>query len=45
VKVATDSGPLKCVKMDRARFERVLGPCGDILKRNIDQYKSYTDQM
>jgi cAMP-dependent protein kinase regulator len=39
------SGPLKCVKMDRARFERVLGPCGDILKRNIDQYKSYTEQM
>jgi len=36
-------GPLKCVKMDRARFERVLGPCSDILKRNIDQYKSYTE--
>ena len=34
-------GPLKCVKLDRARFERVLGPCGDILKRNIGQYNSY----
>jgi len=45
VKVSPDSGPLKCVKMDRARFERVLGPCSDILKRNIDQYKSYTEQM
>jgi len=45
VKVAPDAGPLKCVKMDRARFERVLGPCSDILKRNIDQYKSYTEQM
>jgi len=41
VKVAPDCGPLKCVKMDRARFERVLGPCSDILKRNIDQYKAY----
>lgn len=37
------AGTLKCVKMDRARFERVLGPCGDILKRNIDQYKMYTE--
>lgn len=36
-------GALKCVKMDRARFERVLGPCGDILKRSIDQYKLYTE--
>ena len=34
-------GPLKCVKMDRCRFERVLGPCADILKRNIAQYNSY----
>ena len=33
--------PLKCVKLDRSRFERVLGPCGDILKRNISQYNSY----
>merc|ERR1712096_340912 len=30
-------GPLKCVKLDRPRFERVLGPCSDILKRNIQQ--------
>jgi len=34
-------GPLKCVRLDRQRFERVLGPCGDILKRNIQQYNSY----
>nr|XP_034311127.1 cAMP-dependent protein kinase regulatory subunit isoform X6 [Crassostrea gigas] len=34
-------GPLKCVKLDRARFERVLGPCSDILKRNIAQYNSF----
>ena len=23
------------------RFERVLGPCSEILKRNIQQYNSY----
>ncbi|ELU09594.1 hypothetical protein CAPTEDRAFT_218610 [Capitella teleta] len=34
-------GVLKCVKMDRQRFERVLGPCGDILKRNIALYNSF----
>merc|ERR1711874_49638 len=34
----TARGPLKCVKLDRGRFERVLGPCADILKRNITQY-------
>lgn len=34
-------GPLKCVKLDRQRFERVLGSCGDILKRNIAQYNSF----
>lgn len=33
--------PLKCVKLDRARFERVLGLCADILKRNITQYNSF----
>ncbi|KAK9695403.1 Cyclic nucleotide-binding domain [Popillia japonica] len=35
------NGPLKCVKLDRARFERVLGLCADILKRNITQYNSF----
>ncbi|XP_033121486.1 cAMP-dependent protein kinase regulatory subunit-like isoform X1 [Anneissia japonica] len=34
-------GPLKCVKLDRQRFERLLGPCIDILKRNISQYNSF----
>lgn len=37
----TAQGELKCVKLDRARFERVLGPCVDILKRNITRYHSY----
>ncbi|KAJ1067304.1 hypothetical protein K5549_010422 [Capra hircus] len=34
-------GPLKCVKLDRPRFERVLGPCSEILKRNIRRYNSF----
>jgi len=33
-------GPLKCVKLDRQRFERVLGPVSEILKRNISRYTS-----
>lgn len=32
---------LKCVKLDRSRFERVLGECSEILKRNIRAYNSY----
>jgi len=39
--VTAQGGLLKCVKLDRARFERVLGPCADILKRNIQRYHSY----
>lgn len=34
-------GSLKCAKLDRERFERVMGPCADILKRNITQYNSF----
>lgn len=33
-------GSLKCVKLDRATFERLLGPCSDILKRNMEHYNS-----
>ncbi|OQV20091.1 cAMP-dependent protein kinase regulatory subunit [Hypsibius exemplaris] len=33
-------GDLKCVKLDRQRFERLLGPVSDILKRNVTQYHS-----
>ncbi|CAF0739531.1 unnamed protein product [Adineta steineri] len=33
-------GSLKCVKMNRKRFERILGPIRDILQRNIPQYNS-----
>jgi len=32
---------VKVAKLDRDRFERVLGPCNEILKRNLDNYKSF----
>lgn len=32
---------LKCVKMDRERFNRVLGPCEDILRRNMEEYNAF----
>lgn len=32
---------LKCVRLDRAKFERLLGNCTDILKRNMKQYTSH----
>lgn len=32
---------LKTVKLDRDRFIRVLGPCEDILRRNIENYQRY----
>lgn len=38
--VVVQGGPLKCVKLDRKRFERVLGPCSELLKRNIELYYS-----
>ena len=34
----TAVGQLSCVKLDRARFERLLGPCSEILKRNMSSY-------
>ena len=37
----TAMSTLKCVRLDRNRFERVLGPCQDILKRNLNNYNSY----
>lgn len=32
---------LKCVKLDRSSFMRVLGPIEDILRRNLTTYKKY----
>ncbi|KAL6050502.1 cAMP-dependent protein kinase type I-alpha regulatory subunit [Balamuthia mandrillaris] len=34
-------GDCKCVKMDRDRFVRVMGPCEDILRRNMQVYNQY----
>jgi len=34
-------GPTSVAKLDRDRFERVLGPVIDILKRNMDNYQSF----
>ena len=31
-------GPAKVVKMDKDRFERVLGPVADLLKRGMSAY-------
>uniref|UniRef100_A0A914H9M5 cAMP-dependent protein kinase regulatory subunit n=1 Tax=Globodera rostochiensis TaxID=31243 RepID=A0A914H9M5_GLORO len=36
---------LKCVKLDRARFERVMGPVREILKRDVSNYNSYVKLM
>eukprot|EP01137_Pigoraptor_chileana_P004770 Opistho-2@46876 len=30
---------VKCVVLDRASFVRLMGPCQDILKRNIENYR------
>lgn len=37
----TAKGDCKCVRLDRERFERVLGPCDAILRRNMDKYQQY----
>jgi len=39
--VTAASDTLKCVRLDRARFQRVLGPCEDILRRNMVAYSKY----
>lgn len=33
-------GPTKCAVLDVHAFERLMGPCMDIMKRNIDNYES-----
>lgn len=39
--VVARSPLLKCIKLDRPRFERLLGECSEILKRNMQQYNSF----
>ena len=34
-------GAVKCGTLPRDRFERVLGPCEQILRRNMDNYKQF----
>lgn len=34
-------GDIECIKLDRDRFNRVLGPCEDILRRNMEAYNRY----
>ncbi len=36
-------GKVECVKIDRETFERILGPCQDIMKRNMENYNSLID--
>lgn len=40
----TAKGDVKCVKLDRNRFERVLGPCDDVMRRNLATYKPYSSR-
>lgn len=35
---------VKVAKLDRERFERVLGPCNDILARNAESYKKFMEK-
>lgn len=37
----TAVGPVKCVKLNRRSFKALLGPCEDILKRNMKTYHQY----
>lgn len=38
-------GSTKCAVLDVQAFERLLGPCMDIMKRNIDQYEEQLVQV
>ncbi|ELU08317.1 hypothetical protein CAPTEDRAFT_106605 [Capitella teleta] len=38
-------GTTKCAVLDVEAFERLLGPCMDIMKRNIDDYEEQLTQM
>eukprot|EP01137_Pigoraptor_chileana_P004141 Opistho-2@2568 len=37
----TASGTVKVVVLDKQAFIRLLGPCNDILKRNLENYRSF----
>jgi hypothetical protein len=40
--VVTD---VKVLILDRSSFNMVLGPVEDVLKRNMDQYRSYKQML
>ena len=40
----TASTEVQTVKLDRERFERVLGPCKEILARDAENYKAYSGE-
>lgn len=35
-------GKVNVLALDRKSFDMVLGPVEDVLKRNMEQYKTYT---
>lgn len=37
----TAKGPLKCAQLHRNRFERVLGPVRDLMRRDMEHYNEY----
>eukprot|EP00033_Pygsuia_biforma_P000633 GCRY01000747.1.p1 GENE.GCRY01000747.1~~GCRY01000747.1.p1 ORF type:complete len:300 (+),score=25.08 GCRY01000747.1:111-1010(+) len=39
--VEVESDFLKAIKLSRDRFNRLLGPCEEVLRRNMDLYKTY----
>jgi CRP-like cAMP-binding protein len=36
-------GAARCLALNRKDFTQLLGPCSDILKRNMNAYKTYED--
>mmetsp|Transcript_11120 Transcript_11120/g.33276 ORF Transcript_11120/g.33276 Transcript_11120/m.33276 type:complete len:275 (-) Transcript_11120:187-1011(-) len=34
-----------CARLDRDRFERVLGPCEDVLRRNMENYEKFKENL
>jgi len=41
----TASTKVECLVLDKNAFTRLLGPCVDILKRNMENYKQYEKQI
>lgn len=37
-------GEVKCVRLEREKFTRLLGPCEDILRRNMQTYQHVLQQ-